>query len=128
MISSLEIDPVEQLSSCRRPDQVVDLPTSDNAILFKMMGRRIRSRSRWEVGSGVPVYVFLLINHLGEPFAARELDFDDDRKALDHAETLAGRDYPVEVRSGGQLLGLIPMIPWEVEDWLKPHLGPWPLD
>lgn len=80
------------------------------------------------MGSEVPVYVFFLINHLGEPFAARELDFENDRKALDHAEALAGRDYPVEVRSGGRLLCLMPVAAWEPEEWLKPHLGPWPLD
>lgn len=79
------------------------------------------------MGLGVPAYVFRLINHLGEPFEARELDFEDDQKALDHARTLAAGNYPVEVMSGDRHVGRIPMAEWQAEDWLKPHLGPWPL-
>ena len=81
----------------------------------------------WKMRSGVPAYVFLLINHLGEPFEASELDFADDQQALDHARSLARRHYPVEVRLDGRCLGRAPMAEWEVEDWLRPHLGPWPL-
>lgn len=77
--------------------------------------------------SGVPAYVFLLINHLGESFEARELDFADDQQALDHARSLAGRNYPVEVRLDGRCIARAPMAEWQVEDWLKPYLGPWPL-
>ncbi len=29
----------------------------------------------------MPTYVFFLINHLGEPFEANELDFEDDQQA-----------------------------------------------
>lgn len=77
--------------------------------------------------SGVPAYVFHLINHLGEAFQASEMDFPEDEQALEHARSLAARRYPVEVRLDGRLIGLAPMAEWEVEDWLKPHLGPWPL-
>ncbi len=75
----------------------------------------------------MPAYVFLLINHVGEPFEAHELDLEDDQKALDHARGLAGRNYPVEVMSAGRRVGHIPTPEWEAEEWLKPHLGPWPL-
>lgn len=77
--------------------------------------------------SGVPAYMFLLINHLGEPFETSELDFADDQQALDHARSLATNHYPVEVHLDGRCVERIPMGEWEVEDWLKPHLGPWPL-
>lgn len=75
----------------------------------------------------MPAYVFLLINHLGEPFDSQELDLEDDQKALDHAQGLAGRNYPVEVRSGDRLVGKVPLQEWRAEAWLKPYLGPWPL-
>lgn len=77
--------------------------------------------------SGLPAYVFFLTNHLGEPFEAQELEFPDDQHAFNHAEILAARQYPVEIRRGGELIKQIPMGEWQAEDWLKPHLGPWPL-
>lgn len=77
--------------------------------------------------SGVPAYVFFLINHLGEPFEARELDFADNQQALDYAQSLAAQHYPVEVRLGGKSIKVIPTEEWRPEDWLKPYLGPWPL-
>lgn len=75
----------------------------------------------------MPTYVFFLINHLGEPFEANELDFEDDQQASAHATSLLAKGYPVEVRSDGKRIKLLPMMTWSVEDWLKPHLGPWPL-
>lgn len=75
----------------------------------------------------MPTYVFFLINHLGEPFEASEWDFEDDQQAKDYAASLLAKGYPVEVRSEGQRIKLLPMMTWSVEDWLKPHLGPWPL-
>lgn len=75
----------------------------------------------------MPAYVLHLINHLGEPFGARELDFDDDQTALDYAQALVGQAYPLEVRLDGRLVCLVPLPEWQVEEWLKPHLGPWPL-
>ena len=77
--------------------------------------------------SGLPAYVFFLTNHLGEPFEAHELEFPDDQQAFNHAEILAARQYPVEIGRGGELIKQIPMGEWQAEDWLKPHLGPWPL-
>lgn len=75
----------------------------------------------------MPTYVFFLINHLGEPFEASELAFEDDQQANAHAASLLTKGYPVEVRSDGKRIKLLPMMTWSVEDWLKPHLGPWPL-
>ena len=75
----------------------------------------------------MPTYVFVLINHLGEPFEASELTFEDDRQANAHAASLLTKGYPVEVRSNGERIKLLPLMTWIVEDWLKPHLGPWPL-
>ena len=77
--------------------------------------------------SGLPTYVFFLVNHLGEPFEAHQLEFPDEHQALSHAQILAARQYPVEVRLNGELIKLIPMAVWRAEDWLKPYLGPWPL-
>ena len=71
--------------------------------------------------------MFFLINHLGEPFEASEWDFEDDQQAKDYAASLLAKGYPVEVRSEGQRIKLLPIMTWSVEDWLKPHLGPWPL-
>ena len=75
----------------------------------------------------MPTYVFFLINHLGEPFEANELDFEDDQQASAHATSLLAKGYPVEVRSDGKRVKLLPMMTWRVENWLKPYLGPWPL-
>jgi hypothetical protein len=69
---------------------------------------------------GVPLYSFFLINHLGEPFEASERSFDTDQEACDHAQALAERGYPVEVKSGGERIKLIPLMTWSVEDWLSP--------
>jgi hypothetical protein len=68
----------------------------------------------------VPQYSFFLINHLGEPFEASECSFDTDQEAYDHAQTLAERGYPVEVKSGGARIKLIPLMTWNAEDWLSP--------
>ena len=42
----------------------------------------------------MPTYVFFLINHLGEPFEASELDFEDDRQADAYAASLLARAIP----------------------------------
>ncbi len=75
----------------------------------------------------MPTYVFVLINHLGDPFEASELNFEDDQQAKAYAASLLAKGHPVEVRSDGQRIKLLPMMTWSVEDWLTPHLGPWPL-
>ena len=36
----------------------------------------------------MPTYVFVLINHLGEPFEASELNFEDDQQAKAYAASL----------------------------------------
>lgn len=68
----------------------------------------------------MPHYSFFLINHLGEPFEASERSFDTDQEACDHAQALAERGYPVEVRSAGARIKLIPLMTWNAEDWLSP--------
>ena len=67
----------------------------------------------------MPLYSFFLINHLGEPFEAAERPFDSHQDACAHARTLsARRGYPVEVKSGGARIKLVPLITWRAEDWL----------
>ena len=68
----------------------------------------------------MPLYSFFLINHLGEPFDAAERAFDNDQDACAHALTLsARRGYPVEVKSGGARIKLVPLMTWRAEDWLN---------
>ena len=55
----------------------------------------------------MPTYVFFLINHLGEPFEASELTFEDDQQANAHAASLLTKGYPVEVRSDGKRIKLL---------------------
>lgn len=70
-------------------------------------------------GRGVPQYSFFLINHLGEPFDASERAFENDQDACAHAVTIsARRGYPVEVKSSGTRLKLVPLMTWRAEDWL----------
>jgi hypothetical protein len=69
-----------------------------------------------------PPYVFTLLNHLGEP-----LERDCDAEAAEAlARDLARRGYPVEVRNGGEVLG-VRQPSWSLEDWLRPYLGSWPI-
>jgi len=68
----------------------------------------------------VPQYSFFLINHLGEPFEASECSFENDQEACDHAKALAERGYPVEVKSAGARIKLMPLMTWKAEDWLSP--------
>lgn len=68
----------------------------------------------------MPQYSFFLINHMGEPFEASECSFDNDQDACAYAERLASRrDYPVEVKSGGDRIKLVPLMTWKAEDWLR---------
>ena len=41
----------------------------------------------------MPTYVFVLINHLGEPFEASELNFEDDQQAKAYAASLLAKGY-----------------------------------
>ena len=67
----------------------------------------------------MPLYSFFLINHLGEPFDASERSFDNDQDACAHAlTTSARRGYPVDVKSGGARIKLVPLMTWRAEDWL----------
>lgn len=75
-------------------------------------------------GGGVTHYSFFLINHLGEPFEAVELSFDNDQDACAHAQaTAARRGYPVEVKSSGVRINLVPLMTWKAEDWLNRSPG-----
>lgn len=65
----------------------------------------------------MPLYAISRINHLGERFGTRMLEFDDDQAAVDFARR-EHRDYPLEVLFGAQSLAVLPTEPWRIEDWL----------